>query len=244
MKTTMTFRHLWIVLALLVATGRHEAVAHGGEDHGEAAPAASSTPGAAENLLLTDGVSDYFELVFKYPPPSPGEETEVRLYLSDYATNRPLEDASYQFAFTPSDATVSQAPVMVSAGIYRMKVRFARDTVYRMVATISAAGRTDFVEVRNIYAGEAAEHFLAEHAVDGAQTPAAENGMPWWGILAGVFAVLIAVVAVVVMRRRKRQVEANVARDPELAQEAKVTSLVESEREQQVEGTDNIKGQQ
>jgi hypothetical protein len=241
---TTTLRHLWIILALLVIAGWHKAVAHGGEDHGETAPAPSGTPGVTENLLITDGVSDYFELVFKYPPPSTGEETEVRLFLSDYATNRPLEDAVYQFAFTPSDATVSEAPVMVSAGIYRMKVRFARDTAYRMVATIAAAGRTDFVEVRNIYAGEAAEHFLAEHAVNDAQAPPAEDGVPWWGILAGALAVIIAVVAVVVLRRRKRQGRGMVARDPELAQEAQVTSSVESERVQQMEGRDNIKGEQ
>jgi hypothetical protein len=176
-----------------------------------------------EDQLITDGTTSLFELLLKYPVPYTGEETRLRLFLADYATNRPIETATFSLAFKPSDVTIVQPPQMLSPGIYEMVAVFPDDTVYSMVATVTAAQRTDFVEVRNIYAGEAAERFLAEHATDAVTQTESEPGLAWWMIVliaVGGLA-LVALVVRILSRRRRHTTSsgATVARDPELAQQ-------------------------
>ena len=213
------------MLALIVLPGilfqGSVALAHGGEDHGEAAAAQSVTPAAQGSMLTSHGSTTLFELLLKYPVTYAGEDTRVRFFLADFATNRPLEGAQFKLAFKPAGVEVAGAPKMISPGVYDLIARFPGDTVYSLVATVSVAGRTDFVEVRNIYAGEAAERFLAEHG--GAALPAQsdEAGFPWLIALgATALALIVATLTGVLLRRRsttKRESSTTgIPRDPEL----------------------------
>lgn len=181
------------------------AAGHAGEDHGDAAPAATQSAAAMQgDLLTTSGATDYFEIVAKYAATDAGRDTRVRLFVADFATNRPIRDAALTLAFKPAGAVVRTPPTAVAPGIYDVVVRFPRDTVYHLVATVSADRRTDFVEVRNLYAGDAAERFLEEHATT-ATAPAVvqKDGNDWLIALAIGLVVLAAVVSVVIVRRRK-----------------------------------------
>jgi hypothetical protein len=199
---TIAIRSLLLV-AYLGAGG--DASAHGGEDHGDAAAAPASVPGVDADLLTTSGATEQFELLLKYAPPRVGQDARVRLFLADYATNRAVGDAAFALAFKPAGVGIVRAPAMISPGIYEAVLRFPRDTVYSLVATVTAGGRTDFLEARNIYAGDAATRFIAEHSGRAAPpAPAAASGMPWPIIAGIVIVVLLAAGAAIVAARRMR----------------------------------------
>jgi|GEM_PF-689866 len=170
---------LMLCLVFAIAPG-HGALAHGGEDHGEAAPAPVGTPGASASMLTTLATTEQFELLLKYPPPEIGGDARLRFFLADYETNRPLEGGSIALSFTPAGVKVIAPPAMSSPGIYDAVVSFPADTIYSVVATVRAERRTDFLELRNIYAGGHATRFLAEHG--GGSIPDEGAGRwPWWG---------------------------------------------------------------
>jgi membrane fusion protein, heavy metal efflux system len=204
--TRTTVRALLLLAFLAVGT---DAFGHGGEDHGDAMPAPASAPGVDASLLTTSGATEQFELLLKYAPPHIGEDARVRLFLADYATNRAIEGASFTLAFKPAGVVVVQAPKMTSPGIYEGVMRFPRDTIYNLVATVTAGGRTDFLEVRNVYAGDAATRFIAEHAGPATQpAPTVTTGTSWWMtvglvvVILGIIASLIIIVRRIRFRRR------------------------------------------
>jgi hypothetical protein len=189
-------------MLLLLASMAMQAMAwaHNGEDHGDAAPAPAATPGAGAGMLTTYAVTEIFELLLKYQPPSVGKSSTLRFFLSDYATNRAL-DGSLDLAFTPAGVTIVSPPTMKSPGIFEAVVGFPADTVYSLVATVRSGRRTDFMELKNIYTGSHAERFLADHG--GVVTPASSGSTrPRWWMLAGSAALLIVVVALWLRMRR------------------------------------------
>jgi hypothetical protein len=194
--------------------------AHAGEDHGEAkAPPPAAVAGMQGNVLTSSATTDYFEVVAKYPVTEAGEETRMRLFVADYTTNSPVASAELSLAFRPAGVRVIKAPAMISPGIYDLVVSFPDDTIYSFVATVTAAKRTDFVEVRNLYAGDAAERFLAEHG-GAASTTEKESESSWMLPAAIIAAALASIIAIVAFARRRRSTaatDAGVARDPELA---------------------------
>jgi hypothetical protein len=197
-------------------------LSHGGEEHShpeDQAQPTAAVAGMQGDVLTSSATTDYFEIVAKYPATGAGEETPLRLFVADYATNAPIANAALSLAFRPAGVVVRKAPKMVSPGIYDLAVTFPEDTVYALVATVTAGQRTDFVEVRNLYAGDAAETFLAEHGAPTATAPA-ESTSSWMLPAAIVAALALATIVIVMARRRRRPAgsqEASVARDPELS---------------------------
>lgn len=190
-------------LLLVFLAAASESSAHGGDDHGDAAPAPAHAPGVEADLLVASGATEQFELLLKYAPPHIDTDARVRLFLADYATNRAIEGAAFTLAFKPAGVVIVRAPTMVSPGIYDAVVRFPRDTIYNLVATVVAGERTDFLEVRTIYAGEAAARIIAQHAPP-ERAASTASSVPWWSIGAVVTGALVVAAAVSVIRRRKR----------------------------------------
>jgi LPXTG-motif cell wall-anchored protein len=188
--------------------------AHAGEDHGEAQSTAPVTvAGMQGDVLTSSSTTDYFEVVSKYPATVAGDDTRIRLFVADFATNRPIVGATLALSFKPGGVQIRDASKMISPGIYDVVVRFTDDTTYSMVATITAGQQTDFVELRNIYAGDAARQFLAEHATNVA-VATGESSTPVYliaAIAAGTLAVGILIVALL-RRRRKAASESTAVR--------------------------------
>ena len=83
--------------------------------------------------------------------------------------------AGYGEAIDVAFAGEEVSQVLEGQESYDLVVRFPKDTVYSLVATVSGDGRTDFVEVRNIYAGESAREFLADHSPEGLDAAATDS---------------------------------------------------------------------
>lgn len=161
-----------LLLAACLAPGTLGA--HGGEDHSPQVQAAAA-PSADANLLVTGAQNEQFELLAKYPIPDEDGTAHVRLYLADYATNRPLEGATFSFSFKPPGGAMNGSPRMISPGVYDATVRMHPDSVYNAVVTVTVGERTDFLELRNLYGHRRAEVFL-EGQHKAAEPKAGESG--------------------------------------------------------------------
>ena len=219
---------LGAIVALVAVHGNMlPAHGHGDEDHGDAAPSgATAAAGSQGETLTSEGVSDYFEVVAKYPATDAGDDVRMRLYIADFATNRPIVDAALALSFKPGGVKIKQAPTMIAAGIYDGVFRFPGDGTYAMVMTVTDGQRTDFVEVRDIHAGASAHKFLAEHASDAPAQEHGEDGMTAPAIALIAAAILAALgVAIVVRRRRSSETTSGtVSRDPELSSDPSPTN--------------------
>ena len=82
----------WKIVVILCGALLNQVEAHEGEQHG--GPEAAAVPMPREGLLARSAFSETFELVLKHPPLSPRKEETLRIFLTDFATNAPVEKAA------------------------------------------------------------------------------------------------------------------------------------------------------
>jgi hypothetical protein len=100
-----------------------------------ALPAAGQEPQAASSAApnaprVVSGSNESYEAVLKYPPVSAGGEMSGRLYLSEFATNRPISGARVRLT-VPETGARFEARSTSSAGTYALPLRFPRDGRYQ-----------------------------------------------------------------------------------------------------------------
>ncbi len=123
--------------------------AHGGEDHGDAkAPAAK-----AATYFSSQAGSDLYELLFKYQPITPGKEATLKLYVSNFNTNAPVDSASVQITVEDNPnikLTVKQA----DKGLYEVKGIFPEKKSYNFTVNINSSLGPDLILIKNIETGK------------------------------------------------------------------------------------------
>lgn len=133
------------------------AQAHEGHEHAE--PKTVAVPAPGEGLLAESASSDVFELVFKHPPLSPGKLETAKIFLTDYASNAPIEKARIEIeAKGPAEfkSTASETEV---PGIYESKLTFPLKGDYDLVIDIKAGNRIDTLVVRASATAQAARRW-------------------------------------------------------------------------------------
>ncbi|RSK37202.1 hypothetical protein [Hymenobacter metallilatus] len=138
---------LFLLLSLLL-TGT--AYAHGGEDHGDAAKAPTA---AGATSFSVAALSEQFEVLLRYEPLEGGQPADLRLFLSDYATNAPIRGAKLTLT-NPEDAALKWAVTEQEPGIYLVEGEFPADKAYSFAANIVAGERADLVLLEGIKVGE------------------------------------------------------------------------------------------
>jgi hypothetical protein len=142
-----------------------------------------------------------------------GKPVRLRFFLSDYATNRGVTGANFVVSSRPGGFTTQAPPAMVAPGIYELVAVFPADTVYSLVATLAAGDASERIELPNVYAGEAAEHFLAEHGGAPTAETAGENGTKWLIPLVILVAALLGIIAFLGVRPGRRGKGSSIAED-------------------------------
>ena len=181
---------LILLLGLLLSAA---AYAHGGEDHG--APKASTPAGATSFSVAA--LSEQFEVLLRYEPLEGGQPADLRLFLSDYATNAPIKGAKLTLT-NPEDANLKWAVTEKEPGVYLVEGQFPANKAYSFAANIVAGDKADLLLLEGIKVGEklpvAAE---AAHAD-------ASLFSSWKTILAlvGAFVLGIGLTALLMRRRR------------------------------------------
>ncbi len=129
------------------------AFAHGGEDHGNAKKTAVA---GSMTYFSSEAFSDKYELLVKYNPITPGKEATLKLFISEYNTNKPLGSASLQITVAGSPnikVTVSKT----DKGVYELKINFPEKKAYNLVVNITSNAGADLIQLSNIEAGKELE---------------------------------------------------------------------------------------
>ncbi len=149
-----------LLLCLSLTAATPPATAHGGEDHGEA----KSPAGKAMAYFTSQAVSEKYELVLHYPPLDAGEAGKLRLYLNEFATNRPVEGATLQIT-SPDDAKLTFTVAVIGKGIYELTGTFLANKTYGLTVNLNAKPGADLFLLSGIEVGK-------ELPVAGADAPA------------------------------------------------------------------------
>ena len=183
---------LFLLLGLLRAGA---ASAHGGEDHG--APKASTPAGATSFSVAA--LSEQFEVLLRYEPLEGGKPADLRLFLSDYATNAPIKGAKLTLT-NPEDAKLKWTITEKGPGEYLVEGQFPANKAYSFAANIVAGDKADLLLLEGIKVGEKLPVATEAAHADGSLFSS------WKTILAlvGAFALGIVLTALL-MRRRKSQ---------------------------------------
>lgn len=182
---------LLLLLALLLATGVR---AHGGEDHGDAA---KPSAGPVATTFSVAALSEAFELLLRFEPLKKGEDADMRLFVSDYATNAPIKGAKLTVT-CPEAANLKFTVTEKSPGAYLVEGTFPADKKYSLAVNIVAGDKADLMLLAGIEVGK----LLPVAAVP---APASAPLIGSWKtvlLLFGAFALGIAATALIMRRRR------------------------------------------
>ncbi|GAB2452835.1 hypothetical protein GCM10011375_39920 [Hymenobacter qilianensis] len=186
---------LMLLLGLLLVSRAH---AHGGEDHGEGAQA--GTPAGATSFSVA-ALSEQFEVLLRYEPLEGGQPADLRLFLSDYATNAPIKGAKLTLT-NPEDANLKWAVTEQEPGIYLVEGEFPANKTYSFTANIVAGEQADLLLLEGIKVGQ-------KLPVAAAAPVATSPFSSWKTVLAlvGAFALGIGLTALLLRRRPRRAEE-------------------------------------
>ncbi|TGE14529.1 hypothetical protein [Hymenobacter elongatus] len=185
-------RNLLLILLLgLLGTGT--AAAHGGEDHGDAAKAGTA---AGATSFSVAALSEQFEVLLRYEPLTGGKPADLRLFLSDYATNAPVKGAKLTLT-NPEDAALKWTVTEHEPGIYLVEGEFPANKTYSFTANIVAGERADLLLLEGIAVGKK----LPVAAAPVAATPSFFGSWKNLLLLAGAFLAGIALTALLMRRR-------------------------------------------
>lgn len=149
---------LWL-LVLITTFGELSVFAHGGEDHAEQQ---TSTPVANVGEINTKlAKASTAEALIKYQTPKLGEQTVIRIFLTDLITNTPIDKAKvtlkFQYLASNKKDTLSFIPNLIpivqadsseivlnanetnTAGMYEAKVTFPSAGQYTMLASFNSS---------------------------------------------------------------------------------------------------------
>ena len=189
---------LLLMLALLLAAG---ARAHGGEDHGDAA---KPSAGAAATTFSVAALSESFELLLRFEPLTKGKDADMRLFISDYATNAPVKGA--KLTVTCPEATDLKFTVTEkSPGAYLVEGVFPANRKYSLAVNIIADAQPDGRKAKAdlmLLSGIEVGKLLPVAVVPALAAPALIGSWKTLLLLFGAFALGIAATALVMRRRR------------------------------------------
>lgn len=188
-------RALIVLVALLVTTGT-TARAHGGEDHG-APPMPAATGDDSWRSASTSTSS--IELVARWAAAPAGAPVIVRVLVSDFVTNAPVEGADVTLIISEPQGTSLPSTTLqatASPGIYEATVSARVDAVHAASITVVAGALVDAAVLPALLFGAPAAAAVAAHDQE---RPIAVIA------LSVVLAVVLLAVLIAWLRRRRKQ---------------------------------------
>jgi len=123
------------------------ALAHGGEDHGEAPAPVASMQGEVHVL---GAVGDAFEVVLKHPAHGEGGRTPLRLFVADADSNAPVAGAQVELTLT-GPSVQALKPKMDSPGVYLAEAELPVESEFVAVATVTRGDTVDVVALGSVH---------------------------------------------------------------------------------------------
>lgn len=123
--------------------------AHGGEDHGKT----KKTTLSPLSYFSSEAASEIYEVLLKYSSIEPGKETTVRLYLSEYNTNKSIDSAKLEITVA-DNPNIKIRVVRVNSGVFELKAIFPEKKAYNLVLNINSYAGIDLIQLNNIEVGK------------------------------------------------------------------------------------------
>lgn len=154
--------------------------AHGGEDHGDNQPKA--TTNAKGTISRTARLGEY-ELTLKHPFLEPDTATSARLFITKFKTNEAVDKANAAVEIESVNGSVTEAAIEKTEtdGSYNVKIPALPQGTYTIRAKLTYNGETDTA----IFSGV---------EIKPQPTASSESGMSWarTALIAFVFALVLA----------------------------------------------------
>ena len=187
-------KNILILLLLIPAL----VFAHGGEDHGDAKKEGAK-PAA---YFSSEAVSDVYELLAKYQPLMPGKEATLKLFVSDFNSNAPVDSAALQIAVA-DNPNIKLVVTQIDKGVYEVKGIFPDKKSYNLTVSINSSLGPDLILLNEIAVGKELEKpATAVHADTNWYQSAWFFGIA--GLLAGLLLMFF------VMKRTNRKVAVSI----------------------------------
>ena len=123
--------------------------AHDGEEHGDA----KTTIAKAVTYFSSEATSELYELLVKYAPLKPGRPSILKLFVSNYTSNMPVDSASIQMSVSGAP-DIKLTITKTEKGIYEVKGIFPEKKMYNLTVNINSALGPDLLLVSGINVGK------------------------------------------------------------------------------------------
>ena len=122
---------------------------HDGEEHGDAKTANAKMA----TYFSNEAASDLYELLVKYQPLKPGKEAILKLYISNFKSNVPVDSVSIQISVSGSPE-IKLTLTKLDKGIYEVKGIFPEKKSYNLTVNINSHLGPDLLLVSGINVGK------------------------------------------------------------------------------------------
>ena len=138
----LIFQFLFALLPVVV-------FAHDGEEHDKT----KKTTLSPLSYFSSEAASEIYEVLLKYGSIEPGKETTLRLYLSEYLTNKPIDSAKL-VATVAGNSNIKITVVRVDKGMFELKAMFPEKKAYNLIININSYAGIDLIQLNNIEVGK------------------------------------------------------------------------------------------
>jgi hypothetical protein len=146
-------RVLVLLIMLMIFFNLSSAVfAHGGEDHSEEKQSPVASIGQMNVKLAR---TDNLEILVKYPNPKFGEETLLRVFITELKTNTPVAGVNIALALSHAGKTTGDSNKIVALptstpGIYEARLTFPDAGQYNLLLQLAGQNINEQVTVSGI----------------------------------------------------------------------------------------------
>jgi membrane fusion protein, heavy metal efflux system len=135
-------------------------MAHGGDDHG----AAAAKTNTASGVQTSETYSEKYELLIKYGYFKPGTESVLKLFISNYITNEPLDSVQLSVKVAGNSA-LALVTTQIDRGVFEVIGVFPENIKYNLVVSINGSLGPDLLQLNDIEPGKVVvDEVAATHA--------------------------------------------------------------------------------
>ena len=136
-----------ILLQLLLILGFSASYANGDDDHSNNGDANKNE---TNQEPYAEGYTGKFEIVVTLGDIQPNVQSIQKIYLSDFSTNAPVDNAKIQIEITGVDNSKITAPVQIEPGIYEFSVEFPEMKKYDFLFNITSGDVNDLIAINEV----------------------------------------------------------------------------------------------
>ncbi len=145
-----------IAICILLIANCTLLFASGGDDHTHGDEKTTAT-GQQQKYFSSEAVSDKYELLIRYEPINIGEPAHLTLFVSEYATNKPVDKAEIKISAQEDNKLVFTAK-QTGEGTYTVETTFPEKKKYSLAVNINSALGADLILLSSIEAGKELPH--------------------------------------------------------------------------------------